>query len=79
MSKNKDEFPFFLPKSWVNPFGKIPIWPLCKINIFRSMRAYTKAHFVQKQTEMKFPFFDRNHWLTSLNISICPLCQINIF
>ena len=66
----------FGPKSWVNPFGKMSIFPLFDLLVFIGYKGilfvleYCKIHFpglfcLKKELE-KWPFFCQNHGLTPL-------------
>ena len=66
----------FIPKTWVNPFGKMSIFRLFKLLVFIAEKClflvleYLKRHFpglycLKKKLE-KWLFLDQNHGLTPL-------------
>ena len=77
------------PKSWVNPYEKISIWPLFRINICMVYEGFFstwmiikqfQGSFVQNRTEIKiFPIFEQNHGLTPLKQSQYVHCVKSIF
>ena len=69
----------FAPKPWVNPLGKISIFPTFLTSCFYTLEIrffvleYHKTHFrgkycIKKKVE-KWPFLNQNHGLTSLEKS----------
>ena len=66
----------FGPKPWVNPFGKMSIFPLYKLLVFIAQKGVFPlqnivkdiflAYITYKKKLEKWPFLDQNHGLTPL-------------
>ena len=67
---------FFRPKPWVNLFGNMSIFGLYKLLVFIAQKAVFSfqnvvkdiflAYIALKKKLEKWPFWDKNHWLTPL-------------
>ena len=77
--KRHGKMAIFLPKPWVNPFGKISIFRLFERVVFigqkgvflfqNNVKHIFLAYIAKKKDIEKSPFFDQNHGLTPLEKS----------
>ena len=76
LKKGVGKMAFLGPKPWVNPFGKMSIFRLFELLVFRAQPGVFSfqniiedvflAYIVQKNRLEKWPFLDQNHGLTPL-------------
>ena len=79
LKKEVEKWPFFLPKPWLNPFGKISIFGRFELDVFIGRKAFYRCRMSQntfswpilakKENLEKWPFLDQKHRLTPLEKS----------